>query len=252
MRGIRTTVNSPRAAHREDALGPAGQRLAADGYLMRPGLLTERETRLLDRLLAPASAGAGQRELLCRAWAAALAARVRERLVATGLLNADARAVQCTLFDKTAARNWLVGWHQDLSVPVQGHSMDGAWRGWSVKHGVRFVQPPAAWLARLLAVRLHIDRCGAAHGPLRVLPGSHRRGKLALEGPGGGEVLRALHDQHGGVRCTAEVGDAQLIRPLTVHASSRMAEGAAQRRRVLHLVFAPPHLPAGLRWHWSA
>ena len=222
---------------------------------MCPGLLTGRETQLLDRLLLPRPEGAGQRELLSRPWAAALAARVRTRLVSAGLLGAHARAVQCTLFDKTPARNWLVTWHQDLSVPVQGSSDadNGAWQRGAVKQGVRFVQPPAAWLARLLAVRLHIDRCGAGSGPLRVLPGSHRHGKLALDGPGGGaDVLRQVRAQHAEVRCTAEAGDALLMRPLTVHASSRMAEGAGQRRRVLHFVFAPPELPAGLRWHWSA
>ena len=65
-------------------------------------------------------------------------------------------------------------------------------------------------------------------------------------------VLRQMRAQHAEARCTAEAGDALLMRPLTVHASSRMAEGAGQRRRVLHFVFAPPDLPAGLRWHWSA
>lgn len=228
------------------------RQLDTQGYLIRPGLLTERETRVLARLLSPVLGGAGQREMLRRPWAAALAARVRRRLVASRLLAADALAVQCTLFDKTPARNWLVAWHQDLSVPVAGFTPDRAWRGWSTKQGVRFVQPPASWLARLLAVRLHIDPCEARRGPLRVLPASHRHGRLALDGADSPAQMQLLRQRHGEATCTADAGDALLMRPLIVHASSRMAVGEANRRRVLHLVFAPPTLPGGLQWHTAA
>ncbi len=217
---------------------------------MRTGLLTPRETRALARLLTPASTHAGQRDMLRLPWSAALAARVRRRLAASGLLPANAQAVQCTLFDKTAACNWLVAWHQDLSVPVRGFTAERAWRGWCAKQGVRFVQPPASWLARLLAVRLHIDPCGADRGPLRVLPASHRLGRLDLEeGAEGAAQMLQLRQRHGEVTCAAGPGDALLMRPLLVHASSRMAAGDVQRRRVLHLVFAPPQLPIGLQWH---
>ena len=209
-----------------------------------------RETRVLDRLLKPTlGAAAGQRDVLRLPWAAALATRVRRRLTDARLLPADALAVQCTLFDKTPARNWLVAWHQDLSVPVQGHTADSAWRGWSDKQGVGFVQAPAAWLERLLAVRLHIDPCGADAGPLRVVPASHRHGRLALKPGDSGARMHALRQSLGEVTCTAQAGDALLMRPLIAHASSRMAKGGPARRRVLHLVFAPPGLPDGLQWH---
>ncbi|MBM4004025.1 MAG: phytanoyl-CoA dioxygenase family protein, partial [Planctomycetes bacterium] len=40
------------------------------------------------------------------------------------------------------------------------------------------VQPPAEILAQMIAVRVHLDDCGANNGRLRVLPGSHRFGWL--------------------------------------------------------------------------
>lgn len=228
----------------------AVQRLDARGYLMRRRLLASGETRALDRVLRPVLPKAGEREMLQRPWAAALAARIRQRLVAYQLLAADAVAVQCTLFDKTPGRNWLVTWHQDLSVPVRGHTTDAGWGGWSDKQGVRFVQPPSAWLARLLAVRLHVDPCGPDRGPLRVLPGSHRHGRLdAAHDREQTDPQQAGRWRYGEVVCTADAGDALLMRPLILHASSRMTGPGAGRRRVLHLVYAPPLLPDGLEWH---
>src|SRR5262245_5771942 len=35
------------------------------------------------------------------------------------LISRDAVAVQCTLFEKSATRNWLVAPHQDLCIPVR-------------------------------------------------------------------------------------------------------------------------------------
>ena len=54
-------------------------------------------------------------------------------------------------------------------------------RGWSQKEGALFVQAPVELLAQLVAVRVHLDACGADDGPLRVLPGSHRLGLVAPE-----------------------------------------------------------------------
>ena len=54
--------------------------------------------------------------------------------------------------------------------------------GRSQKEGILFVQPPRAVLEQLVAVSVHLDDCAERHGPLRVVPGSHRfAGRLALE-----------------------------------------------------------------------
>jgi len=51
-------------------------------------------------------------------------------------------AVQCTLFDKSADKNWLVALHQDLSIPVHQRILHPECSGWSEKEGVVYAQPP--------------------------------------------------------------------------------------------------------------
>jgi hypothetical protein len=149
-------------------------------------------------------------------------------------------AVQCTYFEKSASRNWLVPIHQDLSIPVARRVDEPSLRGWSEKEGALFVQAPAELLAQLVAVRLHLDACGADDGPVRVLPGSHR---LGLIDPQAAVLMRSTGAE---VTCEAEPGDALVMRPLLLHASSK-ATGRS-RRRVLHFVFGPRVLTHGLAW----
>src|SRR5205814_9752726 len=142
---------------------------------------------------------------------------------------ATAVAVQCTLFDKSPARNWLVALHQDLSIPVRERITHPDCTGWSEKEGVLFVQPPLSVLESLVAVRVHLDECGPGTGPLRVVPGSHRHGRLSKS--------EARHQQQttGEFECFLKRGDALLIRQLLLLASSKAR--VPSRRRVLHFRF---------------
>jgi ectoine hydroxylase-related dioxygenase (phytanoyl-CoA dioxygenase family) len=128
-----------------------------------------------------------------------------------------------------------------LSIPVRERITHPACTGWSEKEGVCFVQPPLSVLQSLVAIRVHLDECGPAAGPLRVVPGSHRHGRLSESE---GQHLRQVN---GEFQCFAKRGDALLMRPLLLHASSRATE--AVRRRVLHFVFGPAELPHGLGWN---
>jgi len=184
---------------------------------------------------------AGTRELLEQPWCRDLAAHLREHLHSAQLLDEDAMAVQCTLFRKSEGRNWNVALHQDLSIPVAQRIAHPALSGWSLKRDRHFVQPPATLLERTLAVRLHLDACGAGDGPLRVVPGSHRHGRLD---PAAARSLRAAH---GEVECTARPGDLLIMRPLLLHASSKAVQPSG-RRRVLHFLFGPRDPGLGLRW----
>jgi hypothetical protein len=218
------------------------QRFARDGYLVLPGLLSADEMQACTRAAAPsATLSGGTRTMLQSAWCAALVQRLRRHAALVPLLPDGAVAVQCTYFEKSVGRNWLVPWHQDLSVPVAERVEHPALRGWSRKEGVLQVQPPATVLEQLVAVRLHLDDCGPQDGPLRVLPGSHAGG-VRPEGP----AATAEAIGQAPVVCTAPRGSALLMRPLLLHASSK-ASGTGLRR-VLHLLFAPPALPHGLRW----
>lgn len=184
--------------------------------------------------------GAGSRRLLDRPACAALVAPLRSRLVGLGLLAADAVAVQCTSFRKSAACNWKVPYHQDLSVPVIERIEHSALGGWSVKEDGVYVQPLLPLLDELLAVRLHLDPCDADAGALRVMPRSHRLGRLSPS------AIAALDKRRQEVVCDAEAGDLLLMRPLLLHASSRARR--PNGRRVLHFLFAPPDPGCGLRW----
>lgn len=182
----------------------------------------------------------GTRTLLDHGWCRTLASRLRVHPAISAAIPEDFIAVQCTCFEKSRDRNWLVPVHQDLSIPVRERVAHPALRGWSEKEGGVFVQPPADVLEGLVALRLHIDPCLAEDGPLQLIPGTHTLGRIpdaqATELRKAGPV----------VSCTLAPGGVLLMRPLTLHASSK-ATGTS-RRRVLHFVFRPPALPYGLRW----
>ena len=215
--------------------------LEKNGYVVTPNVLTPNESAATARALGRISLrGAGSRNLLSIPWCRAVVQRVRNRLESNGALPASSVAVQCTLFDKTPQRNWLVALHQDLSIPVRTRVSDPLLTIWSKKEGHNFVQPPTEVLERLLAVRVHIDDCGQENGPLRVVPGSHHSGRVS------DADARQLRKTHGEVPCVAKSGDALLMRPLVLHASSKAL--TPKRRRVLHFLFGPQSLPYGLEW----
>jgi ectoine hydroxylase-related dioxygenase (phytanoyl-CoA dioxygenase family) len=156
------------------------------------------------------------------------------------VLGRDARAVQGLLFDKVASANWRVGWHQDLVVPVRERVDSPGYTAWSVKRGVPHVKPPAGALERMLIVRWRLDDCGPDNGPLQVIPGSHQNGEL-----GSDDVKKRIRHATPTL-CTGRKGDALLMRPLLLHASSKAT--APKHRRVLHVLFASAPLPHGLDW----
>ncbi|MBE9558936.1 MAG: phytanoyl-CoA dioxygenase family protein, partial [Proteobacteria bacterium] len=99
------------------------------------------------------------------------------RLV-SGLLGPDARPVRAIAFDKTAGRNWLVPWHQDRTIAVDQRDEAADVRCWTVKNGVDHCEPPVGLLERMVTLRWHLDAVGPEDGCIRVLPGSHRMGRL--------------------------------------------------------------------------
>jgi hypothetical protein len=211
------------------------------GFALAPQVLTAAECESAGLRLAGVSAdSAGTRCLLSQAWCQALAATVRGNPAVAQWVPADFAAVQCTYFEKSVSRNWLVPVHQDLSIPVAARVAHPSLGGWSEKEGSLYVQPPVELLQQLVAVRVHIDACGAGDGPLRVVPGSHLLGKIAPE------AAAAARKSQTEVICTAERGSAMAMRPLLLHASSRSTGGGM--RRVLHFLFGPRRLPFGLQW----
>jgi ectoine hydroxylase-related dioxygenase (phytanoyl-CoA dioxygenase family) len=192
-------------------------------------------------------ARAGQRDLFTKVPAVReLAAHSAVRGWPAAVLGPACFAVRAILFDKTPAANWRVAWHQDLTIPTRRQLEAAGFGPWSLKAGIPHVQPPAAILERMLTVRVHLDPCDSMNGPVRVLPGSHRDGKLSPEGIETWKAVAAPVD------ALAPAGGLLLMRPLLLHASS-----PAQRpghRRVIHLEYAVDPLPDGLEWRerWGA
>ncbi len=202
-----------------------------DGCLHVPQIIGAADLAAIEAAFSESASGGGRRHLIEHPAVDALLKHHRLCEVVQSVLSASAFAFKATLFDKRADANWLVAWHQDLSIPVSGRIQDPDWRAWSMKEGVQYVQPPRDVLARLLAVRINIDACRETDGPLQVVPGSHT----------------ANHHGAASMVCVGRAGDAWLMRPLLRHASSKMS--GAGRRRVLHLEFADIDLPAGLQWY---
>lgn len=149
--------------------------------------------------------------------------------------------VRSILFDKTASENWPVAWHQDLTICTKAQADCEGYGPWSVKDGVHHVQPPISLLEQMLTVRIHLDPTGSDNGALRVIPGSHRHGRL----PASSIAEFAASDTHA---CECLPGDVLLMSPLILHSSKRSTR--PDRRRILHFEFAPTDaLDARLSWH---
>lgn len=172
---------------------------------------------------------------------AVLARSPSVRGLAEEVLGSDCFAVRGVLFDKTPEANWKVTWHQDLAIAVREPREVAGFGPWSEKAGVPHVLPPAEVLERMITVRLHLDPCGTEHGPVRVIAGSHREGRLAVHQADHWRELVAPTE------CVVGRGGALVMRPLLLHASSPATMPA--HRRVLHLEFAVDDLPGGLEWH---
>ena len=144
-------------------------------------------------------------------------------------------------FDKSPDTNWLVAWHQDVTLAIRAKADVPEFGPWSIKGGVPHVQPPATLLERMLTVRLHLDDADELNGALRVIPGSHRDGKLSAAN------IAEFRNRSSEVVCSVLAGDALLMRPLLLHASGRSE--SPRHRRVLHIEYAGFSLPDGLGWH---
>lgn len=213
-----------------------------DGFALIAQVLTPAQCK--DAALRVRFDGAGTRCLLAQPWCAAMAAQLQAHPALAAIIGPHLLPVQCTYFEKSADRNWLVPLHQDLSIPVAGRVDDPSLSGWSIKEGTQFVRAPLVVLSQLVAVRVHLDVCALEDGPLRVVAASHLRGVI------GDDEAGAIRRECGETVCVAAVGDALALRPLLLHASSKGSGNSL--RRVLHFVFGPLKLPHGLRWSEQA
>jgi ectoine hydroxylase-related dioxygenase (phytanoyl-CoA dioxygenase family) len=216
--------------------------LEGDGYALADLVLADHQCAHIAASL-PALVGAtrgGVRDLIGHPTVVALLSHERLGKLLWSAIGRNLVAVKATLFDKTAESNWRAQWHQDRTIAVKERLHVAGFGPWSSKSGSLHVEAPEEVLAQMLAIRIHLDACGEDNGPLRVIPGSHRLGKvpearlaeLVAESP-----VVDLHVPQGGLL---------LMRPLLVHSSS--VARAPEHRRVLHIEFAPVEAISPLKW----
>lgn len=216
-----------------------------DGFFITPQLLSHEEVESLKAKLEattqPEAIRGGIRDVMEQLpELRAVASHPTVRRIVNAVLGEMAFVVRATLFDKTGHANWKVPWHQDVTIAVRERRETAGYGPWSVKNGVIHVQPPSTVLESMVTVRIHIDQCPASNGALRVIPGSQHLGRIDQN------QASAYVEEGRVVTCEARSGEALVMRPLLLHASS--ASQQPIHRRVLHFDYANVALANGLQW----
>ncbi len=211
--------------------------IESQGFAVVPGVLSEIENQTLvdtfDAISRP-----GQRGVLHTPEIARLARSARLLALVASHTSADPRPVRAICFNKSPDVNWAVAWHQDLTLAVRERVDVEGFGPWSINEGVPHTQAPAEVLQRMLTIRLHLDDCNESNGALRVLPATHRLGRLSPP------QIAKLRAEISEVVCCVRAGGAVLMRPLLLHASGK-SQGRGHRR-VLHIEYAGGQLPGGI------
>lgn len=165
------------------------------------------------------------------------------RQIACNLLGEKAKVVRAIYFNKTADANWKVPWHQDLTIAVKEKREMQGFSAWTIKAGIQHVQPPVELLEKMVALRFHLDDADETNGALKVIPKSHRCGRLSAT------EIKSLREANETHLCSVKKGDCLIMRPLILHSSS--AGKIPKNRRVIHFEFSADELPNGLKWYES-
>ena len=142
-------------------------------------------------------------------------------------------------FDKPPQSNWYVRWHQDVPINVNKKEELENFGGWTNKKGLNSVCPPLEYLQSAFTIRIHLDDTDEKNGALKVVPKSH----FSILS---NEEIAALRESSESKCCKVLKGGVQLMKPLTLHASSKTENN--QHRRVIHLEFNRLELPGELDW----
>ncbi len=189
----------------------SAERFERDGVLVLPAFLSHAEA---DRLAASLPNNvAGFRNTLRIPDVGTLANDARIASLLRQLRPEPLCPVRGLFFDKNPAANWAVAWHQDVAVALRERIDVTHFGPWSTKAGVVHAHAPALLLARMVTLRLHLDDCGPENGPLKVIPGSHSKGRLD-------DASLIYWPTKNGTECLVEKGGLVLISPLLLHASS--------------------------------
>lgn len=97
---------------------------------------------------------------------------------------------------------------------------------------MNYAHAPGWALARVIALRVHLDASTTDNGPLRVNPNSHTCGVLSDDA-----VLKRVSESEArAVECVTPRGGVVMMLSLTIHCSSKAL--SSHPRRVLHIEYA--------------
>ncbi|MDQ7249055.1 phytanoyl-CoA dioxygenase family protein [Dongia sedimenti] len=148
----------------------------------------------------------------------------------------DMAILRAVAFRKDADANWFVPAHQDRSIPVPSVALPPGFDHVTRKPDGWQAEAPVALLAKMRNCRIFVDRATIEDGPLEVLPGSHRRGRI--------EQAEIPTIAGHWVPLIGEVGDAVILSPLLLHRSRRATDPSG--RRVLQLELIPSEMAEAL------
>ncbi|MGB0838821.1 MAG: phytanoyl-CoA dioxygenase family protein [Chitinophagales bacterium] len=151
------------------------------------------------------------------------------------------KSIKSIYFDKPPNANWIVNWHQDLTInllPTRQKIAQG-YKNWRTIKDRTVVQPNLTLLESIFTIRIHLDDCSKENGALRVIEGSHKKGCV--------NIKQWMINKEGVEHiCEVKKGGVLIMKPLLLH-SSRRTENQ-KNRRVIHIEFTEKALPDGLNW----
>lgn len=149
------------------------------------------------------------------------------------------QVIRSIYFNKPPQANWIVNWHQDLTINLRQKITYPGFKNWRVLKDRVVTQPPMDVLNNMFTLRVHLDDCNEQNGALRVIPGSHKAGIIDVRnGVDQGTAKEQI--------CEVSEGGVLIMKPLLLH-SSRRTENLANRR-VIHMEFSDFQLPNDLDW----
>jgi ectoine hydroxylase-related dioxygenase (phytanoyl-CoA dioxygenase family) len=212
------------------------QRLAERGYVALPALLRPDAIGQLAANFADIPSNSGGQRLVGAALASLMSQPALAAVIAV-LRNVMDRPVtlRAVAFRKTVEANWFVPAHQDRSIPIAGDTPPAGFSRATRKDGWQ-AEAPVTVLESMINIRVFIDDARADDGPLEVVPGTHRTGRLDQA------TIAASLPQENWSLLTGNAGDAVLLSPLLVHRSRRAA--SPNGRRVLQIECLPAAVAA--------
>jgi len=182
----------------------AGDKLAGRGYALIDGSAVDLTAAVaaFDRLQG--NSGEPLQIAPDHPLVAALLEQPAVRAIVAEAVGPKAKVVRGVAFDQQGHASWFVPWHQ------AGRDAEAAQR---------------------LILRWHLDLIGPADGGLRVLPGSHVKGRLTAE------AIDRLAAETPSMELAVSAGTVLALRPLVVQGARRRTTRG--HRRILQVELAP-------------